>query len=85
MHQMNGMRIRYPLSAATRMKQESLQKKLISRWFSLQHGCVKNYNLNEDQVIRHYDVTGKSVRNILWKMKLRGNSFKNNIRKALEE
>ena len=42
MHQMNGMRIRYPLSAATRMKQESLQKKLISRWFSLQHGCVKN-------------------------------------------
>ncbi len=28
MHQMNGMRIRYPLSAATRMKQESLQKNL---------------------------------------------------------
>lgn len=42
MHQMNGMRIRYPLSAAIRIKQESLQKKLISRWFSLQHGCVKN-------------------------------------------
>lgn len=33
--------------------------------------CAK-YDLTADQVIRHYDVTGKSVRNILWRMRTHG-------------
>ena len=59
MHQMNGMRIRYPLSAATRM--------------------------NEDQVIRHYDVTGKICPKYFVEDEAAWKQFKNNIRKALEE
>lgn len=37
--------------------------------------CLK-FDLDENDVIRHYDVTGKICLNILWKMRMRGESSK---------
>lgn len=34
------------------------------------------YDLTMDDVIRHYDVTGKTVRNIMWNMRMPGNSLR---------
>ena len=45
----------------------------------------KKYNLNEDQVIRHYDVTGKICPKYFVEDEAAWKQFKNNIRKALEE
>lgn len=45
----------------------------------------KKYNLNEDQVIRHYDVTGKICPKYFVEDEAAWEQFKNNIRKALEE
>lgn len=45
----------------------------------------KKYNLNEDQVIRHYDVTGKICPKYFVEDEAAWEQFKNNIRKALEK
>ena len=78
MHQMNGMRIRYPLSAA-------ITKETYQSMVQLTAWLCKKYNLNEDQVIRHYDVTGKICPKYFVEDEAAWEQFKNNIRKALEE
>lgn len=36
---------------------------------------IGRYDLGIEDVIRHYDVTGKTVRNILWNMRVHGKIF----------
>lgn len=42
------------------------------------------FGLTSQDVIRHYDVTGKSVRNILWNTKMPGNSLRQMYSSRLE-
>ena len=37
---------------------------------------IGRYGLTTDDVIRHYDVTGKNVRSIMWSMKMSGTNSK---------
>ena len=44
--------------------------------------CVK-FRSDGDDVIRHYDVTARTVRNILWSMRTRGEDFRENVSLAI--
>ena len=54
-------------------------------WYYTEKLRQQKYNLNEDQVIRHYDVTGKICPKYFVEDEAAWKQFKNNIRKALEE
>ncbi len=53
------------IDVVIRMRMESLLMQHTAHLYNLQHGYCAKYDLTADQVIRHYDVTGKICRNIL--------------------
>ena len=83
MHRMSEMQIQYRLKSVTLMKQESLLMRHTVLLYSLQHGFVSN--LKEDQIIRHYDVTGKNCPKYFVENEDAWEMFKDNVWDAVQK
>ncbi len=53
--------------------------------YNLQHGFVQKYDLTADQVIRHYDVTGKICPKYFVEDEDAWVEFRRNVQDALEK
>ena len=61
---MSEMQIQYRLKSVTLMKQESLLMRHTDSLVQLTAWLCVKFDLKEDQIIRHYDVTGKKLSEI---------------------